>query len=108
MYRIYYGDGSMFTQGDGIPPARDVQVIVQEHSDVGWHTQSRYDYYIWMDGRYVGVDLFGLYDWLLERGDVLFGRTMTRRVFDRVMAQAVADMGEAKTGWLPDERWPNG
>lgn len=107
MYRVYYSNGETFDSAyGGAPSPRDVQVIVQEHPDVGWHTQSRYDYYIWRDGRWVGVDLFGLFDWLLDSGSVLFGRTVTRKVFDSVMRQALKDLGEAKTGWLRDERRP--
>ena len=102
MTKIYYSDGTVY-EGDK-PPARDVQVIVQEHPDVGWHTQSGYDYYIWRGGRYVGVDLFGLYDWLLDTKGVLFGRTITRKDFDIVMKRALDDLGESKTGWFPDER----
>ena len=101
-YKIFYGDGSVH-EGDK-PPARDVQVIVQEHPDIGWHTQSGYDYYVCRDGRYVGVDLFGLYDFLLDRGDVLFGRTTTQKEFDVVMKRAVEELGKAKTGWLKDEK----
>ena len=106
MSLVYYSDGTVYT-GDK-PPARDIQVIVQEHPDVGWHTQSGYDYYVWRAGRWVGVDLFGLYDFLLDTGLVLFGRTITRKEFDRVMKVAVEDLGKAKLGWLPDERRPDG
>lgn len=102
MTRVYYSNGDVYIGDD--PPPRDVQVIVQEHPDVGWHTQSGYDYYVWRDGRYVGVDLFGLYDWLLDSGGVLFGRTLTQREFSQVMARALDDLGKAKTGWTGDER----
>jgi hypothetical protein len=107
MYRVYYSNGVVYDSEDGgAPHPRDVQVIVQDHPDVGWHTQSGYDYYVKRD-RWIGVDLFGLYDWLLDSGKVLFGRTVTRKEFDRVMTRAVKDMGEAKTGWLRDERQPD-
>jgi hypothetical protein len=105
-YRIYYGGGEVYESGNGNPPARDVQVIVQEHPAVGWHTQSGHDFYVWRGGRWVGVDDFGLYDFLLDTGLVLFGRTMTTPEFQQVMTRAVADMGQAKTGWLRDERQP--
>ena len=101
-YKIFYGDGTVH-EGEN-PPARDVQVIVQEHPSIGWHTQSGYDYYVWRDGRYVGVDLFGLYDWLLDWGGVLFGRTTTQKEFNEVMKRALAALGEAKAGWLKDEK----
>lgn len=109
MWKIYYGDGKVL-EGDGRPDisvVRDVQVIVQEHPDIGWHTQSGYDYYVWMDNRFVGVDLFGLFDWLQEQGDVLFGRTMTTRKFNEVMKIALKDLGEKKTGWKRNERKPS-
>ena len=107
MFKVYYSNGVTYNSADGgAPLPRDVQVIVQEHPDVGWHTQSGYDYYVKRD-RWVGVDLFGLYDWLLDSGLVLFGRTVTRKEFDRVMTRAVQDLGEAKTGWLRDERRPD-
>lgn len=110
-WRIYYSDGTVM-EGEGCPAnytlvARDVQVIVQEHPDIGWHTQSGHDYYVWSDGRFVGVDLFGLYDWLLERGDVLFGRTMTTRDHNEVMKRALKDLDGAKAGWLKSERRPD-
>ena len=103
---VYYGDGTKYS-GDS-PPARDVQVIVQEHPKVGWHTQAGYDYYIWRDGRYVGVDLFGLYDILLDSGLVLFGRTITATEFNAIMKQAIEDLGDAKSGWLSGEKKPDG
>jgi hypothetical protein len=108
-FRVYYGDGMVYDSATGgKPAARNVQVIVQEHPDVGWHTQSKKDYYIWRDGRYVGVDLFGVFDWLLDRGDILFGRTLTQKQFDAIMKKAIADLGEAKTGWMRDEVMPDG
>jgi hypothetical protein len=106
-FKVYYDGGMEFdSEVGGKLPERGVQVIVQDHPDIGWHTQSGYDYYVRRDGRWVGVDLFGLYDWLLDQGDVLFGRTLSRKQFNEVMAVALKDLGEAKTGWLRDERKP--
>ena len=67
-WRIYYGDGSTWESLDGKPPIRDVQVIVQSHPDVGWHTMCKYDYYVWWNERWQGVDEIGLYDLLDELG----------------------------------------
>lgn len=107
MARIYYDDGSVVeTDGKQPIPARGVQIVVQEHPDIGWHTQSGSDYYVWRNGRYQGVDIFGLFDWLLDRGDVLFGRTMTTKTYNEVMAQAMKDLKGFKVGWLRDERKP--
>jgi hypothetical protein len=108
-YRVYYNDGRMH-RGENKPvPARDVQIIVQEHPDIGWHTQCGYDYYIWREeqGRWVGVDLFGLYDFLLDTGLVMFGRTVTQKEFDEVMRHAMDDLRGLKTGWLKSEKKPD-
>jgi hypothetical protein len=106
-YRVYYSDGGIYESGATPPPPRDVQVIIQEHPDIGWHTQSGHDFYVWRGGRWVGVDDFGLYDFLLDTGLVLFGRTMITAEFQEVMTRAIADMGQEKTGWLRDERRPD-
>lgn len=102
---IHYSDHKTAVEnvGDDYSP-RDVQVIVQEHPTIGWHTQSGYDYYVWRDGRWVGVDIFGLYDFLLDIGLVLFGRTLTQSEFNDVMKRALEDLGEAKNGWTRDEK----
>ena len=70
MFYIVYGDYTVYEGRPGDrPPPRDVQVIVQPHPDVGWHTQSGYDHYIWLpQKRWLGVDKLGLNDYLEERG----------------------------------------
>jgi hypothetical protein len=138
MYAIHYSDKVEYYEVGDRPHPLDVQVIVQEHPAVGWHTQSGSDFYIWDDGRWVGVFDFGLfqyldlqgrlrpsngnkynvlvngewqelnsgafYFWLKESGCVLFGRTLTQAEFNVVMASALANLGDAKTGWLRNER----
>lgn len=95
-WRIYYGPDN-HTDGSGPGPtgdrARGIQVILQHHPDVGWYTQNSSDYYIWheQEKRWVGVDIFGLFDFLLESGLVLFGRTITNREFQAVMDRVVED-----------------
>ncbi len=104
-WKIYYGDGSMLV-GKGPPDrsidARDIQAIVQDHPEVGVEIVTACDYYVWDDGRWRGVDQFGLYDFLLESGLVLFGRMMKREEYDGLMKHALKD----KNGWLPFEVRP--
>jgi hypothetical protein len=66
MAMVYYSDGTVY-EGNS-PPSLDVQVIVQEHPDIGWHTQSGSDFYVWDDGRWVGVFDFGLFQYLELQG----------------------------------------
>lgn len=99
-WQAYYGDNSTFGSHDGSPwvaPARNVQVIIQEDPDHGWYTQSGGDYYVWDDRgdgpRWWGVDIFGLFDYLIDPGHkrVLFGRTVTGQRFGEIFAKAQAD-----------------
>jgi len=137
-FRIYYDVDDIYdSEAGGDMRARGVQIITQTHPEVGWHTQSKYDFYLWRDERWVGmdraglfdeleergiarfnvgihhlvwwenewkeVDEYGLYRWLEEMGICLFGRTLTRKSYDRIMRKALADLGDKKLGWLPDE-----
>jgi hypothetical protein len=115
-WRIYYGDDSTFSNLEGtiweVPP-RDVQVIIQTDRDHGWASQTGSDYYVWDnrgDGeRWWGVDIFGLFDYLLEPGPrkVLFGRTVTSERFGEIFRRAKADPGfERKTAFRRQERRP--
>lgn len=104
MWRIYYGDGSSLDDSDGQPVgeyARGILAIVQGHNEIGWYILSGSDYYVLRGDRWWGVDIFGLFDWLMDSGLVVFGRTVTNEEFSRVLAAAKADqaLGE-KTGYL--------
>ena len=75
-WKIYYSDGSTISSQDAtawsIIRRNGVQVITEESPEHKWVTISGSDYYIW-DERYevargLGVDQFGLYDYLLKSG----------------------------------------
>jgi hypothetical protein len=83
--------------------ARDVQVILQDDENTGPYFQSGDDYYVWRDGRWVGVDHFGLFDYLLDTGLVLFGRTTTNAEYQAIYHRAKAE----KQTWQPRERKPS-
>ena len=111
-WKIYYGDGSTYNNQDGYEaraPARDVQVIVLEDKDHGWITQAGTDYYIWNHSRWWGVDLFGMYDYLIEDGwkRVLFGRTLAKDEYQAIFKRASDDMQfERKTAFANKEHRP--
>jgi hypothetical protein len=100
MTRIYYGDGSIHEGED--PPARDVQVILQVDPERGPYFQSGSDYYVMRGEHWVGVDIFGLFDYLLDSGLVLFGRTISNAEYQAIYVQAKGD----KHQFLPGERRP--
>lgn len=89
MTKVYYSDGTHF-EGPN-PPPRDVQAILQRNSEGEWIVRAGGDYYVKREGEWVDVDIFGLFDFLLDTGLVLFGRTVTNTEFREVMRRAMAD-----------------
>ena len=116
MWKIYYGDGNTFSSQDStawmILKRNNVQVIVQEDDNHGWFTQAQTDYYVWDNRggggwRWWGVDIFGLYDYLLEPGEkcVLFGRTIEKDEFSEIFKRASEDTDfPKKTSFANKER----
>jgi hypothetical protein len=108
MWKIFYGDGSTFSSTDGDltdAPSTNVQIIVQENESTGHYNQSGSDYYIWRDDHWWGVDIFGLFDFLMESGLVKFGRTIESSKFTKVYRQAKDDPDfPPRSAYLPKER----
>lgn len=93
-WKIFYGDGATFSSDDGDikdAPATNVQIIVQAHDDTGRYHQSGRDYYVHWEGEWLGVDIFGLFDFLMESGVVKFGRTVRSERFLEVYRRAEED-----------------
>ena len=77
-WKMFYGDGTTFSDQDGQPwaaPIANVQVIAQDHIESGRYMQVERDYYVyWPDReRWVGVDLAGVMDFLVELGMLKWG-----------------------------------
>jgi len=105
MFRVYASD-RVWTEADAPltgDKARDVQVIAQPDAETGVSLQSGADYYVWRGGRWQGVDIFGLFDYLLDTGLVLFGRTIDAEEYAAIMARALDECGP-KSAWKPGER----
>lgn len=67
-WRIYYGDGTTFSDAEGAPedaPAWNVQAIIQTDRDHGRNIQTARDYYICRYERWLGCDLIGVLDHLI-------------------------------------------
>ncbi len=85
--RFFYGDG---TFSDTKPTKKNnVQAIVQQTEFDGKFITSGNDWYINHKGEWIGVDLFGALDWLMEKGYLLAGRTITDKDFSDVMRKAI-------------------
>lgn len=118
-YIIFYGDGSTITDEECSPdqiPKTNIQVIVQEDKDHGWHTVAQGDYYVWgwyqgSEPYWCGVDQFGLYDYLTQPGYkvVGFGRTITAEQYDNIFRIALSNTYlPKKTAFSRGEIKPNG
>ena len=64
MWKIFYDDGSIFSNRDGNPeeaPCRGVQIITQSNERVGRAVIRSSDYYVYSEkmGGWEGVDIFG-------------------------------------------------
>lgn len=111
-WRIWYGDETIFDARNGTAyeaPARNVQLITNANQDHGWYACRVNDYYWYRPetDSWMGGDIFGLFDYLIEPGvkRVLFGRTIADDVYDRIFSKALKDPDlPTKTGWRPDEQ----
>ena len=96
-WRIYYGDGSIYSNEDGdafhAPPS-NVQVIINDGA-----VQSGKTAYYWNpDNGWNGCDTFGLWDHLMMfigPKAVLFGRTIRDDKFWEIMKRALKERDEA-------------
>lgn len=111
-WRIYYGDGATYDDGDGSAfdaPAVNVQAVVVADPEHGWFCCRADDYYwYWPDqDRWYSGDTFGLFDYLTQHGPrkVLFGRSISDHEYREILNRAVTDPDlPTKTGWQAHER----
>jgi len=98
-WRIWYSDGSAFDSTMGRPkdaPAENVVCITTEdpeHYGPGRYIHKGMDYYVWDSeyGRFVGVDIAGLFLWLMREGKVKFGRMVPGGIFREIIHRACHD-----------------
>lgn len=94
-WRIYYADGTKFTDGEGTPydaPAIGVVVITQADATNRFRTVTG-DFYVCWPWGWEACDIFGLWDYLASAGPktVKFGRTLSNEVYDRVYQTALRE-----------------
>lgn len=102
-WRIWYDDGTTFTDDDGSPfeaPPLGVVCITQrtddEHHSTGHELVHLFDYY-WFDPEghlspWWGGEAFGLWDYLMRPGErkVVFGRTLDSPHYQGIIGKAMA------------------
>lgn len=97
-WRIWYGDGSTYSDDDGpldAAPATNV-VCVTYHTDDPKHAHGhmivhKFDFYWWDEPDWYGGELFGLFDYLCRPGPkkVVFGRTLPDEQFTQILMRAI-------------------
>lgn len=97
-WKIYYGDGSTFSDRDGSPydaPIVNVQVIAfaLPTSPTGFGLIHGKDVYVWDDNlaNWQGTDAPGMWDYLMTRRGpkmLLFGRTLRNEDFWATVSRA--------------------
>ena len=95
-WRVYYGDGSTFSNEQGGPenaPTTNVICIAYYDEDNRRKICHSNDYY-WFDGYWHGGDTFGLWDYLARGGFcvVKFGRSVSDTMWHKMMGMAGSDL----------------
>jgi hypothetical protein len=90
---IYYGDGRVYRVPEDGPaeaaPGYDTQIIVQREERTNRDYLYECDYYLWRDGKFLKVDLFGVLDYVINvLGIVKAGRSMSHRQFEKLLIEA--------------------
>lgn len=97
-WKLYYGDGSTFSDSDGSwedAPARNVQALVTDHKDVGYEVNEGssgwLQNYIWWPGEAApwGADEYGTMDYLVEVGALELGEPMNSLSLQEIMDAGV-------------------
>ena len=99
-WRIYYGDGRVFTDADGEPwdaPRVDVQVVAQAKDGDYELIHGRDHFYFEPErGGWMTTEIFGAIDHLMRarRQCLLFGRQLSDADYRAVLSRVHADCGE--------------
>lgn len=99
VWRIYYADGSIFSNLDGLPedaPPTGVICIKQLSAENRWELQAISDYYIWNGKEWWRADAPGFWLYMFRPGlkIVKFGENLQDFEFQRMMARAREDTSD--------------
>ena len=102
-YVVFYEDEEYSSFEGDKPPGWGAMAVVQDHPDVGKQLVTSTDYFVLRDGRWVGVDLAGLLDHVVNVLHIaMVGRMIDDREYWDIVSRA--NQLREKTGWLPYER----
>lgn len=99
MYRVRYTDLSAADYDPSDKPAPlNVATIIQQNEEGAWHVRSGGDIYCLENGVWVEHDIVGFFQWAMDTGMVMFGRTMPNEKFAEVMRLSMQDRDELANG----------
>ena len=96
-WRIYYGDGSTYSNEDGAPdsaPCSRVICVAFYADDQRRKICPQADFYIWDGGRWFSADASGFWQYMGEPGSkgVKFGREIGDLKYRSIMSTAMNDL----------------
>lgn len=109
LWRIYYGDGSTYSDEDGSPyyaPKSDVQAIAVADPAVSYIVLTRADFYCydpeWSTPNWRTMDDWGFTEYMREPGPrlVLFGKWVGNHEYQALITRISNELGER-------QRYPN-
>ena len=112
-WRIYYEDGTTFTNLDGGPedaPAFGMLMVVQHDDDVGRLVMHAWDWFYWRADhqQWWGADIYGLLDQLLHNKPISAlkqGRNTHTATYKAILQKAIEDPDfMPKSGNIQGER----
>ena len=105
-WKIYYGDGSTFTDADGEPydaPRTNVQMVVQPDDHHGYELCSEFDYYYFEPETWgwYGADIFTVWDVMVRCRQplILFGRMLSTPEYRALVTRVLDELPAPKTAW---------
>ena len=97
-WKIFYEDGTTFTDQDGTPfeaPTSGVLVVICENDEVGRVLVYGQSYYFWWQehGQWWAGNIIGMFDYLNRPGakKVLFGREVPGKDWNKAIDEAEKD-----------------
>lgn len=89
-FQVYYRDGSTYSGDPFLTPTLEAVLVVEKDAEHGRRYVSGFDYLVWEDGRWYGVDQIGMFQYMVRLGPrrVLFGVMMPNEDWNKLVWRA--------------------
>jgi hypothetical protein len=103
-WRVYYDGGATFDSTQGEPedaPSWGIACIVQPYIESGRTITQGYDYYVFTENMWIGMDRTGVLDYLIQRRCLKIGPTNSKLVYTQGEWQGMSD--DDLTLWMLEQ-----